>query len=140
MPKKKLLPEAASAPIRRRPAIASRYRLRLVREAVLPYGDNVCLHDSAETVRFLWTYLFRDEPREVLAAIFVGSKNHATGHMIAFTGTLDRTAAEPRHILSAALVHNAAGVLVAHNHPSGVMPTSGLCAAGVAALYSPGSQ
>jgi DNA repair protein RadC len=39
--------------------------------------------------------------------------------MIAFTGTLERTTADPRHILAAALLASCSGVLVAHNHPSG---------------------
>ena len=90
-----------------------------MREAILPYGDDACLNRPAGAARFLWTHLFRDEPREVLAVVFLNTRNRATGHMIAFTGTLDRTAAEPRHVLAAALVHNAAGIVVAHNHPSG---------------------
>ncbi|MNT32948.1 hypothetical protein D3C72_1688540 [compost metagenome] len=41
-----------------------------------------------------------------------------------FRGTLTRTAVYPREVARQALVHNAAGVIVAHNHPSGTTSPS----------------
>ncbi|HNU83642.1 MAG TPA: JAB domain-containing protein, partial [Thermoanaerobaculia bacterium] len=41
------------------------------------------------------------------------------GHQLAYIGTLTRAAVEPRGILTAALLVNAAGILLFHNHPSG---------------------
>jgi DNA repair protein RadC len=111
---------------RRRRDITTRYRLALVREEIAPYGaldtppeEDPRVTRPAEAARFLWTRIFHDEPREVVAVVFLNTRNRATGHMIAFTGTLERTTAEPRHILAAALLANASGILVAHNHPSG---------------------
>ena len=101
------------------PAIATRYRLSLVEEATLPYGDDRCVNRPAEAARFLWMHLFHDEPREVVAVVFVNAKNRATGHMVVFAGTTDRAVADPRLILAAALLANASGILLAHNHPSG---------------------
>jgi DNA repair proteins len=41
-----------------------------------------------------------------------------------FRGTLTRTAAYPREVARQALVHNAAGIIVAHNHPRGTTAPS----------------
>jgi DNA repair protein RadC len=43
-----------------------------------------------------------------------------------FEGTLTRTHVYPREILRRALTHNAAAVIFAHNHPSGVAEPSAL--------------
>ena len=108
------------------PPITARYRLSLVREPVSPYagevaepGEDPPLARPAETARFLWSQVFHDEPREVVAAVFLDVKNRATGHMIVAIGTLERCVVDPRPILAAALLHHASGVVVAHNHPSG---------------------
>ena len=41
-----------------------------------------------------------------------------------FRGTIDGATVHPREVVKAALRHNAAGVLIAHNHPSGVAEPS----------------
>jgi DNA repair protein RadC len=42
-----------------------------------------------------------------------------------FRGTLTQTAVYPREVVKAALAHNAAAVILSHNHPSGVADPSG---------------
>lgn len=101
------------------------YRLDLVRESVAPYGDDDDLTRPAAAARFLWRNVLYREPREVMAVVFLNIKNRAIGHMVAFTGTLSRTAVEPGPILAAALLRNAAAILVGHNHPSGDPTPSG---------------
>jgi DNA repair protein RadC len=54
-----------------------------------------------------------------MGAIFLDTRNRAIGHQIAYIGTLARAAVEPRGIFSAALLANAAGIVLFHNHPSG---------------------
>ena len=41
-----------------------------------------------------------------------------------FRGTLSQTSVYPREVVKAALKHNAAAVIFAHNHPSGVAEPS----------------
>lgn len=41
-----------------------------------------------------------------------------------FRGTLTQTSVYPREIVKRALAHNAAGIILAHNHPSGVAEPS----------------
>jgi len=59
------------------------------------------------------------EEAEYMIAIFLDSKNHLAGMSRAFRGTLDRVAHYPRELAKDALELNAAGMLIAHNHPSG---------------------
>ena len=95
-----------------------RFRLSLVREAESPYrGD---LLDQPEAVAaWLWREIYHDAAQEQMSALFVDVRNRFIGYQVAFVGTLARAAVEPRAILAAALLCNAAGFILAHNHPSG---------------------
>jgi DNA repair protein RadC len=59
-------------------------------------------------------------PFEVFAVLYVDSQNQLIAFEEAFRGTLNQTSVYPREIVKSALMHNAAAVLLAHNHPSGV--------------------
>jgi len=105
---------------RRRVSIAHRYRVSLVRESTPPYGEEaeIPLTRPSDVVRFLWGGIFLDEPREVMAAVFLDARNRGIGHTVPFAGTLQRASVEPRPFLVAALQLNASGLVLAHNHPS----------------------
>lgn len=62
--------------------------------------------------------------KEVFAVIFLDSQNRVLGYVEMFQGTLTQTSVYPREIAKAALVANAAGVILAHPHPSGVCEPS----------------
>ncbi len=100
------------------PQTITRYRVALVREESTPYDTPEACGHPAAAARFLHQILSSWD-REVLGAIFLDTRNRAVGHQIAYIGTLTRAAAEPRGILTAALLANAAGILLFHNHPSG---------------------
>ena len=62
--------------------------------------------------------------REVLAALYLTSKQHVIAIHLVSMGTINQTMVSPAEILKPALLCNAAGVLLMHNHPSGdVMPS-----------------
>lgn len=61
---------------------------------------------------------------EVFIALFLDAQNHVLATEELFRGTLTQTAVYPREIIKAALRYNAAGVIFAHNHPSGVAEPS----------------
>jgi DNA repair protein RadC len=61
---------------------------------------------------------------EVFAAAFLDSRHRAISIQILFTGTLDGASVYPREVVKAALANNAAAVIFAHNHPSGVAEPS----------------
>jgi DNA repair protein RadC len=62
---------------------------------------------------------FAGKEREELHVLYVDAKLRLITDETVFTGTLTHTAASPREIIRRALEHNAAGLIIAHNHPSG---------------------
>lgn len=56
---------------------------------------------------------------EVFAVIFLNSQHRAIKYEEVFRGTLDCASVYPRELVKLALTHNAAAVILAHNHPSG---------------------
>jgi DNA repair protein RadC len=61
---------------------------------------------------------------EVFLCIWLDAQHRAIGFEIPFRGTLTQTSVYPREIVKAALRVNAAAVIFAHNHPSGVAQPS----------------
>jgi len=61
----------------------------------------------------------------VFCVVFLYAQHQVTALDEMFRGTLTQTSVYPREVVKAALVHNAATVILAHNHPSGtVQPSS----------------
>lgn len=58
--------------------------------------------------------------REVFLALFLDVRNHLIATAELFRGTLTETRIHTREVVKAALQHNAAAVILAHNHPSGL--------------------
>lgn len=61
----------------------------------------------------------RGQPREVFAALFLDTRHRCLAYEELFAGTIDGTEVHPREVVRRALAHNAAALIVAHNHPSG---------------------
>lgn len=59
------------------------------------------------------------EPNEVFGAIFLDTRHHLIAFEILQYGTIDYALISPRHVAQRCLCHNAAAVVLAHNHPSG---------------------
>ncbi|AUJ79637.1 MULTISPECIES: RadC family protein [Enterobacter] len=70
------------------------------------------------TREFLQSQL-ADAEREIFMAIFLDNKNRVLKHCHLFSGTLSHVEVHPREIVREAIKVNAAGVILAHNHPSG---------------------
>ena len=62
--------------------------------------------------------------REVFMMLFLDAQNRVITTEEMFTGTLTQTSVYPREVVKRALHHNAASVIFAHNHPSGVAKQS----------------
>jgi DNA repair protein RadC len=58
-------------------------------------------------------------PHEVFVAVFLTAQNRVIAVEELFRGTLTQTSVYPREMVKRALAHNAASVILAHNHPSG---------------------
>jgi len=61
---------------------------------------------------------------EVFAALFLNNRHHMLAFDEMFQGTIDGASVHPREVVRRALEHNAAAVILAHNHPSGVAEPS----------------
>ncbi len=64
------------------------------------------------------------EPRELFGVMFLDSQNRLKAFEVMFVGTLTQTSVYPREVVKAALAHDAAAVVLAHNHPSGSVKPS----------------
>ncbi len=81
------------------------------------------LESTADTRRYLESRL-RDLPYEVFCCLFLDNRHRVLNFEELFRGTLNGTAVYPREIVKRALSHNAAAVILVHNHPSGVAEPS----------------
>ena len=79
---------------------------------------------SPGSVRAFLSAWLRDREVEVFAGLFLDSQNRLIAAEELFRGTLTQTSVYPREVLRRALELNSAGVIVAHNHPSGVAEPS----------------
>ena len=61
---------------------------------------------------------------EVFACLFMDNRNRVIAFEELFRGTIDGASVYPREVVKACLSHNAAAVIFAHNHPSGVSEPS----------------
>ena len=66
----------------------------------------------------------RDRTREVFCCIYLDNRHQVLACDELFQGTIDGATVHPREVVKRALVHNAAAVIAAHNHPSGVAEPS----------------
>lgn len=81
------------------------------------------LTSPKETADFLSSRL-RDYAFEVFAVIFLDNRHRVLAFEELFRGTIDGASVHPREVLRRALHHNAAAVVLSHNHPSGVAEPS----------------
>ncbi len=79
---------------------------------------------SPRAVREFLTLSLGSRPHEVFVALFLDAQNRLLGSEELFRGTLTQTSVYPREVVKTALRYNAAGVIFAHNHPSGVAEPS----------------
>ena len=80
--------------------------------------------DSPQSVRDYLRLGLSNRPYEAFVVMFLDAQNRVIIAEELFRGTLTQTSVYPRETVRAALRHNAAAVIVAHNHPSGVAEPS----------------
>ena len=107
---------ARLAILRALPELAKRYF-----EASLPRGQ--AIRSPADTEAFLVARL-RDLQHELFCCLYLDNRHRVILFDELFRGTIDGTSVYPREVVKQALSVNAAAVIVAHNHPSGVAEPS----------------
>ncbi|MDC0172860.1 DNA repair protein RadC [Gammaproteobacteria bacterium] len=79
---------------------------------------------SSKQVEDYLSVQMRDYQREVFSVLLLDSRHQLLGYHELFHGTIDTTSVHPREVVKLALEKNAAAVILAHNHPSGVAEPS----------------
>lgn len=94
-----------------RRALAQQLQARPVFESPAQVKDYLQLHLAGR-------------PHEVFSVLFLDAQHRLLALEDLFRGTLTQTSVYPREVVKRALAHNAAAVMLAHNHPSGVAEPS----------------
>jgi DNA repair protein RadC len=89
--------------------------------AKLERGD--ALSSPSDTRSYLRARL-RDYPHEVFACLFLDNRHRVIRYDELFRGTIDGASVHPREVVKEALRCNAAALILAHNHPSGIAEPS----------------
>ena len=102
--------------------------LAAVRECAIRYMASRRLPgqviQSPEDCQDFLSARLRDKPHEVFCCLFLDSRHRVLALDELFRGTIDSTSVYPREVVKQALARNAAAVILAHNHPSGVAEPS----------------
>ena len=108
------------------PARAAEFKamVEFVRRSLLEEAAHRDTLASPDAVRDYLRLTLSSLPYEAFIALFLDSQNRLLAARELFRGTLAQTSVYPREVVKAALAHNAAGVIFAHNHPSGVAEPS----------------
>jgi len=101
-------------------------------QAVLELARRALKHDlsrgnalaSPRAVRDYLQLVLAARDREVFLALLLDAQHRVIAAEELFAGTLTQTSVYPREVVKVALRHNAAAVIFAHNHPSGVAEPS----------------
>lgn len=93
---------------------------RYLRERLNP---GVTIASPADSREYLIASL-RDRPHEVFCCLFLDNRHRVLAFDELFRGTIDAAAVYPREVVKQALFRNAAAVILAHNHPSGIAEPS----------------
>jgi DNA repair protein RadC len=93
--------------------------LELARRSLAEELQTGTLLQSPRAVRQYLQLFLGHKSYESFAVLFLDVKNRLIIGSELFRGTLTQTSVYPREVVKAALAHNAASVILAHNHPSG---------------------
>lgn len=64
------------------------------------------------------------QEREIFMVLYLDNQNRLLEHETMFLGSVNSTEVHPREIVKSVLRHNAAALILAHNHPSGITDAS----------------
>lgn len=98
--------------------------MELARRALSEQMSAGDVFDAPETVRDWLRLRIGSLPHEVFHILLLDARNRLIDSVELFRGTLTQTSVYPREVVKLALAHNAAAVILAHNHPSGACEPS----------------
>jgi len=98
--------------------------LEVARRALREKLERGSALSSPQAVRDYLRLKLQERPHEVFVAVFLDAQNRVLAVEELFRGTLTQTSVYPREVVKRALHHNAAALIFAHNHPSGIAEPS----------------
>lgn len=98
--------------------------MEMARRALREKLDRGSALGSPQAVRDYLRLKLQERPHEVFLAVFLDAQNRVLAVEELFRGTLTQTSVYPREVVKRALHHNAAALIFAHNHPSGIAEPS----------------
>jgi DNA repair protein RadC len=98
--------------------------LELARRALREDVRRATLLNAPDKVRDYLRLTLAQRPHEVFLVLYLDAQNRLIAADELFRGTLTQTSVYPREVVKQALRHNAAAVIFAHNHPSGIAEPS----------------
>lgn len=98
--------------------------MEMARRALAQQVRTAPVFDSPARVKDYVALHLGGRSQEVFAVLFLDGQHRLIVLQELFHGTLTQTSVYPREVVKAALAHNAAAVILAHNHPSGVAEPS----------------
>lgn len=93
-------------------------RLHAVKERFVPYGVEGNINTPEKVVKMV-SRLLKEADKEIMLAISVDAKNKPVGIEVVAIGSLNVAYVEARDLFKHAILSNASGILLVHNHPSG---------------------
>jgi DNA repair protein RadC len=80
--------------------------------------------EAPQATRSFLVAQLRDRPHEVFCCLHLDNRHRLIAFDELFRGTIDGASVHPREVVKQALARNAAAVIFAHNHPSGIAEPS----------------
>ena len=102
------------------------YKYTLNREKVSEVSDSIFLPEPEKVANFLRTIGLASQEQEHIVALILNSKNMVVGYYSVVVGLVDMAYAHAREVFRYAIMLNASssGIVLAHNHPSGICTLS----------------
>ncbi|MGO3301160.1 MAG: RadC family protein, partial [Pseudoalteromonas sp.] len=98
--------------------------LELSRRYMLEQCQRDAVFNSPQAVYDYLTIQLRGLQQEVFMVLYLDSQNRLIKDETLFYGTINAASVYPREVVKAALKNNAAALILAHNHPSGIAEPS----------------
>jgi DNA repair protein RadC len=110
----KLTKTAVNRPMSKKIYKIPTYRLQLVRDGSVEAHTITIARDVFKAIKS-----FKRSDREQFVALYLNARNRVIAHHIVSVGTANTCLVHPREVFKPAILKNACGLIIAHNHPSG---------------------
>jgi len=105
--------------------IAQKFTLKLVKEDDTQYRLNCKINSPLVAYEaFIDIFELNQQAEEVFCILTLDIKSKITGAFEVSRGSVNKSVVSPREVFKRAILNNASGIVLAHNHPSGELTAS----------------